>query len=246
MENQILNLRRLALFVYRTLMLNLKTASIGVAGIFGLLLFISLATAYSGADNFSNLIPLYMTAFFLTGLINTSNSFKELTTAQKGYSWLMLPVSNFEKFFGSWLISGPLFIVIYFFFISIIYLLVLAKIGLLQNFPNLFSLPTLETVGSYLLVHTIFFLGACMFKSNAFLKTLLSIFLSAVCLVIAGSLIMLAIFNEMVTSKESWNIMNFAPDIPILAVVVKVMFCGIVPLFFLGVAYLKIKERQLS
>ncbi len=232
--------KRLAHFVLRQASLNMSTFLVGIAAIFGILLLISLLTAYWRPQGISGLPILYLIVFFLSGIVHTSRTFQELNSQEKAYSFLTLPASTLEKMLGSWLLSSPLFIFTYGLFTLLVYGLAVLVARNPDALGALCNAHTLRSIGIYLVVQTIFFLGACTFKKNNLLKTLLALFLFGVCVMVfvLTSSLLLARGISFDFSFNSEDI-DFGP-----AKIIHRLFLALLGPFMLLVSYFKLKERE--
>lgn len=108
MKTEIFNFDRFKILLNRQLTLNLKPWLISIGSLGGILIFISWLVMISG--NLHSVMTVYQTtgimAFFITGLVFTSMSFKEMGNYTKSLQFVILPASRFEKFFSAWLFSS--------------------------------------------------------------------------------------------------------------------------------------------
>jgi len=114
----------------------------------------------------------------IAGLGLTSQSFQDMHHPLERYRYLLLPISNFERYLGRYLLTGPLFV---------LYVLVAFTIAdwagnfvsdLLLNVRHprfdQFSENTGRIICVYLCVHALMFTGAICFRSHALIKTALT------------------------------------------------------------------------
>ena len=85
MENRF-SITRMLNFIRRQSVLNFSSLMIAAGAVFGALLVISLLIGYFGPQNITNLINVYLVAFFLCGLVFTGKIFAELHIPQKSYA----------------------------------------------------------------------------------------------------------------------------------------------------------------
>ena len=241
--NNTFNIKRLSQFILRQASMNFTPFFIGIGGIFGILLIIAILTAHFNPNDFGNIFPLGMVIFFASGFIFTSGVFSELNSSGKSYSFLTLPVSSLEKIIGSWLLTSPVYIIVYNLLLAIIYFISTISAGIETSTESFFGTSFLNIVAIYAVLQTIFFLGACAFKNYNFLKTLLSIFLFFVILAsFAGSLAGILFQGHF----DGVN-MDFDNDSSleyfISKTVPSIFWYGLAP-FLLIVSYFKLKERE--
>lgn len=239
-----LYITRLGLFMRRQLTINIHSFWIALGAITGILILISILVAYFNPYELSSLQGLYMAVFYLGGFIFTSKIFYELHAPNRSYAFLTLPVSNLEKLIGAWLITAPLFILVYLLFIFIITSISSLIAGHSAVLVHIFNQDIWQSVANYLVLHSIFFLGACTFKGNNFLKTLLSIFLFMLAVGLFGGLLALLLFGGTNVQVEnvSPEFQYFVTDV--FAKIITYLYWYALAPFMLVVSYFKLKERQ--
>src|SRR5215510_12382939 len=74
------------------------------------LLYLGYDREHAGED-----IPISQSIFaaflMIVGLVMTSMSFRDMHHPLERYRYLMLPVSNFERYLGRYLLTGPLYVI---------------------------------------------------------------------------------------------------------------------------------------
>ena len=231
-------------FVQRQLALFRQSWLIGAAAVFGLLLLISLVTAWYKPYNMRGVLDTYNTFMFLGGLVFTSQMFQELHASNRSYAFLTLPVSTSEKLIGAWLISFPLYILGFTLITFIIYVIS----GSIAGFPvsplSYFSSDYLQTVANYWVVQTIFLWGACYFRKLNFLKTLLVLVLLPIVVGLFVGLIGWLLFGNATVqiNDEATELMNVFKDV--VAPVMQVLWYGVLGPYMLLTTYFTLKERQ--
>ncbi len=122
---------------------------------------------------------LYSTVLFIGGLMMTSRSFKDLHAPEVAYHYLTLPCSNFERFFSKWVVTSigyAVALLILFCFYSV--LIMAAHYTLFSHatpIVNLFDSFYWHSIKTYMVLHSIVFLGSIVFKRYCLLKTSLFI-----------------------------------------------------------------------
>lgn len=248
--NNTFNIKRLSQFILRQASMNFTPFFIGIGGIFGILLIIALLTAHFDLNNFDNIFPLGMVTFFAGGFIFSSSVFSELNSSGKSYTFLTLPVSNLEKIIGSWLLTSPLYIIVFNLMLALIYFISAISAGLEISMLNFYGSSFWNIIAVYTVLQTIFFLGACTFKNYNFLKTLLSIFLLFVILASFGGSLAGILFqghfdgDTIHFNNESFLSNNESSLKYIVTKTVPLIFWYILAPFLLIVSYFKLKERE--
>lgn len=255
-QNKIINIKSLFLFIKRYFFINKNTISVAFGSAAGVIILILMFAAYQTKSFnseilFSTVFPFY----FIGGLIFTSSSFKELNDPKISYSFLTFPITTFEKLLGIWLSSSVLFSIASIATIYIINILVSVLSSQLFDFQlhidNIFTLQLFTEVGKYIVIQSIFLLGAIYFRKNNFLKTILAIFVVFTVFAILTGFAGRIIFNDFI-GLHSFNFnsdnssvelqttfMNTIPQI------LKFTFWYLLTPFFLVVSYFRLKERQI-
>ncbi|MBA3898701.1 MAG: hypothetical protein H0X62_00590 [Bacteroidetes bacterium] len=239
-----LNISRLGLFIRRQAVLNVSSLWVSLGAISGVLIIITLLVAVFSPYNLESLKGLYMTVLYISGLIFTSKVFAELHKPQKAYALLTLPVSNLEKTLGAWIISSPVFIIIYLVFIFLIISISSMIVGSASALVNFFDQDTWRPIAVYMVIQPIFLLGASTFRGNNFLKTVFSIFLFNVVVSVFAGLLVYILFEggSLHQGSVSPDFISFATDT--VVPVISFMFWYLLAPFMLLVSYFKLKERQ--
>jgi hypothetical protein len=226
---------------------------IGFAAVAGLVVFILTMRVIFGqpALDSRTFLGVIMPYFFAGGYVFTSTIFSELRTAHRGYLYLTLPASTFEKLTVSWFISSVLYVIAaiaVLFFINVL-LMAVAIIFSANHVPlfNLFDPSILRIYAVYMVTQPVFVLGAIYFRRVNFLKTLLSLFAVGIAIAIytslAARLIVFHNFNSIQFGNYiPENMQDFFQNT--FAPTVTNLFWYCLAPFFLVVSYFRLKERQ--
>lgn len=125
----------------------------------------------------------------LSGLLFTSSSFQDMHHPLERYHYLMLPISNLERFLSRYLLTGPLLLLYVIVAFSIMdwtanHLASWVKETSVPLFSPFAPVPVL-LMKIYLLLHTAALTGAICFRSFAWIKTPLSLLLVLVSMPLA-------------------------------------------------------------
>ena len=233
---------RLAQFMRRQATLYLQPALLAAGAVLGAMLIISLIVAMLKPENVAGLAGLYQAVFFLAGFVFASQIFGELHSPQQSYAYLTLPVSTPEKLVGSWILSSLVYVVVYWVAVFLIFALACAVgNGMFSPF-ELFSNDFLRAVGTFLVMQTVFLLGACYFRKFNFLKTVFALFVVAVIVGgYTGSLAWL-LLDKISDNKIEEEFPDFMNNVATPAL--KLFFWYVLAPFMLIVSYFRLKERQ--
>jgi len=185
-----LNLKRLALLIKNDIMMHRHTVYIVIGTIIGILLLFNLISPHNIYT--INTDPTAMLwILFLGGIWVTSLTFRELYDKEKNYLFLLLPCSNLEKLLNKLILTAIIYPLVVVILYTAFYWLIAIFTKLLYHFtPALFD-PFQATiwlnVASYIVIQSVFFLGAIYFKSHPIIKTFL-------CLIILGIIISIFTF----------------------------------------------------
>ncbi|MCC9136867.1 hypothetical protein ACFSKU_09810 [Pontibacter silvestris] len=243
--NPVLDLKRLGYFIKRQLFLNINALWIAIGAVGGALLVISALFAYFNpeVDTLFGLRNLYLVVLFGAGFIFTSMVFNEMNTPQKSVTFLTLPVSTLERLLGAWLVSSPVFLLLFGAFMLLLTLISTLLAGQPEALSYLFDRDVLICVKVYLVTQTIFFVGACAFKGNSFLKTLLALFVVAMIITAySGSLGFLLFGKAGVKVGPDGEFKDTVEYI--FTKVIPFLFWYVLAPFMLVVSYYKLRERQ--
>ena len=251
--NKYLNINRLYYLIRRDLVINYKSFLIGIGAVGGFLLLLLLGDTYvRGYLGYDPVVVTFYLFFFIGGLIFTSRVFNEIDRQDSGYRYLTLPASTLEKLISKWLLSSIVFIIVSYVGMQLVVLLgALISMALFEvefHIINFAKADFMLEAARYLVIHSIFFLGACAFRNHNFLKTVLAIFVVgavvSVFTIIVAYLLpgkSIIVNPEYVSSLESLNSSGFLSTVDQISEIVK--WYVIAP-FFLIVSYFKLTERQ--
>jgi hypothetical protein len=244
--NNIFDSNRLMNFIKRQAVLNAPPILIAAGAVFGTMLIVSILVGYygNGPEDMQGVLNFFVVIFFLGGFILTSNIFSELHTPQKSYFYLTLPVSTAEKLIGSWILTSPVYVVVFSIVAYLIYLVPTIMVGNAYRVPAFFNQNTFQAIGSYMVIQTVFFLGAAYFRKYNFLKTVLSIFLFQILIGLYAGLLFWLLFgggninDRDMDSGFKGTIENIVPQLA------HVFFWYILGPFLLVISYFSLKERE--
>ncbi len=234
-----------------------------VAGIIGMAVFGFFFMIFMSFSKRANDTPhevLYPMLLFVGGFIFTSIIFRELYTKPRGQFYLTLPASNFEKFSSKWLISAilyPVAITLSYWLFSIIANAVYTYLNgeSLVGFMTDWTRDLKDLIPIYIVIQSVFFLGAITFTKYNIFKTFFSVFVLGIFLMIVSGFlfrfIMWDYFSGMAFDPQtngmrldiSSSMQVFIQDY-VLDAVKYFFWLGIAP-FLLLVSYFKLKEREI-
>ncbi len=251
--NKYFNLFRLFNLLRRDLTMNSKSLFIGLGAVAGLLLLLLIGDSYArGHINYGPFLATFYFFFFIGGFLFTSRIFSELNRPEKSYQYLTLPASTLEKLVSQWLISAAGYAVAAFAALVITAFLggmiSSALFRIEFQWLNLFDAQFVAQAKNYLVLQSIFFLGACAFRNYNFIKTLLAMFVVSFVIGLITAALGYFLLGQSFLSEMEFlsHIDNFTPGLIreyMVPIINAVYWYGLAP-FFLITSYFKLKERQ--
>jgi len=236
-----------------------KTLAISLSAVIGVFLFNLLLSRGEVAQEVRG--GLFLPFLWLGGLIFTGRAFKEAHSSRRIHSWLMTPASQLEKFLQKLLMTTIFFIL----FLLVALLTASALNSLIYTLFFKRSVPLFNpfqrwiwvNIGHYLIVQSIFFLGAVWFRRHNFVKTVLAIniLLFLITLLIGGfsALIFRGPLQEAIGGNGSYfiqagqiMIQNFNHLNPYIIGLLKVIYFGLLAPFFWLVAWFRMREIEVN
>ena len=252
--NAFFNLQRMGWVLKRDLLTSLRPALIAFGGAFGLLLILNqLMVASNGPDVTENYhMIFYALTMYIGGFILTSRAFGELHRPLSRISFLNLPASVLEKFLSMLLLTslgyGLLVWISYPIYMWVTTGLAEWWFGRSFRTFSMFDYHALLHLKLYLVIQSVFLLGAATFNRFALPKTLISLFIANMILSAVAFLFMRVVFFDFE------NFLEKGPPPPDKAFIefvegtlwnwVQNIFWILVAPFFWVVTYFKLKERE--
>ena len=238
-----LSLRRLGLLVRNDVLREQRMLLIISAIIAVLALFGPAGAVYFEYTSVAFYRTVFLMALFAFGTITTSMSFSNLHGRTTSTAYLLLPATSLEKTVAG-LLWGTVLVIVYLLLLTtalsvVVEVLKLAAFGGENELFSPFDRVVWSVVPHYLVVQSLFFLGAAWFRRLNFIKTLL-----ALVIIVAG----LSAFGVGVTwsltdggfAFEDGGYVDFDWAVWLLYYGYHVAL----PLFCWFVAWLRVKETQ--
>jgi hypothetical protein len=249
--NKYFDFNRLFHVMNRQYRLNQQTLWIATGALGGLLLVTYvLRIVFGFAVTPEHLIATAFPFIFLGGFLFSTLIYSELQNPGKSCFYLLLPASNAEKFISAWILSSPAFVIFssaILWSVSLV-LFYLQAVVLNTDFQvlNLWHHEIPGLYLKYLIIQPVFLLGALYFKRKNFLKTILSMFLVAmVILMYTGALQWLLFWqdgeNLMASGANEHLFMEWGQTVARYS---KYAFYYFIGPFFLIAGYFSLKERE--
>ncbi|WP_143304630.1 hypothetical protein [Chitinophaga vietnamensis] len=202
--NNTFSLPRLGLYMKKQLVANYKFYLLAVIGLFLLMTLVGVLIVVLGhySTTQKHMMPAYYLFLCFSLVLFTCRSFQELGGKETGVDFLMLPASQFEKFFSQLLITTVGFMLVFHlcafmaFEIAGLVHRAIYDTSIPLDFP-LFSHPD-EKIYIYvgaMIGQAMFLLGSSYFHKFSYLKTFLSIVVLAAAFALLNSLFLQIIFG---------------------------------------------------
>ncbi len=256
----IISPNRLLYLLKRDILSNINTTLIVFGAATAVIYLISVIMAYNSAPSGQLYFSLFTNLLFAGGFIVTSMVFKEMHRKETAQNYLLLPASNFEKFFSRLLISTIGFALITVVGVTVISYLSEGVNSLIFKRHNVIFNPFTKTVwllmAHYLVAQSIFFLGAVFFRRYHFIKTINVIFLIQLSLSIIAVLFIRIIFfdffdgffglNE-ISFQIQWDALKINPvTIKVLFTTGKILYWLVPAPLFWTISYFRLKEAEVK
>ncbi len=243
--------------VFRDILINKQSTLIFFGVLTGVILLNGWLTHYDSQDPSQDILfhpRWYGILFMIIGLFQTASVYGEFKRSATLQEYLLLPASTFEKWISRWFRSLPLYIITFtvaYWIASLVLNIVLyATTKAMLPFFNPFQAPIFELWKWYVLMHSVFLVGAVHFNKNAIFKTLFVLFLLMVIYSIVGGGLQFLLLNpfedEVYIHNNSFGwlgeFINQNSELVITLIKGFVWFL-LVP-FFWVVSYLKLSEKE--
>ena len=244
--NDIFDVLRFELVLRREIKVNIRNY-LGIAAfIFGLYFLIYLIAFFTGNPPGPDFDRGFFSSFLIIGgSIFTSLAFNELK-APVGYFYLTFPASMPEKYLSKWIITSLgwtiTYIVSYYIFFFIEHMLFRIILGKDLALINILDRGQMIIIGIFLFIHSVYLLGAAIFKQNAFIKMTISITVISLLIALAFGLTLYLMDK---TSEVHLSGNHLEPhEMEIFGDITKYTMIVLTPILWV-IAYLRLKETEL-
>lgn len=195
------------------------------------------------------------------GSIHASLMFAEMGDKKRNEAWLLLPASALEKTLSRYLRGSVFFIIYLLVFVTLASLILegfnMSVFGRSNGFFNPLDPRVWDAIVMFMVIQPVFFLGGAWFRKARWFKTVMAVFLIALGLGLIGAIAFLILFSGFFNAHgwvlpQDFNLngvgLNEGAGMLIGETVIflKVLCYGIMPPFCLYVAWLRVKETQVS
>lgn len=257
-QNNFFSISRFVNMIKRHYVLTFKGLIIAFSAIVGVIAVVGTLSSFGRASfHFEMFTGLFYFLIFTVGYILTSTIFHEMHRPERSVYYLTLPSSNFEKLLTGWLASTIFYLVMslaaYYIAYVLASLFALAMFEVPFEIRSIFEADFFKVCLVYIITQSIFFFGAVYFKGYNFLKTILALFVLflfwSAYQSLLGSVAFREVFFAVLTHGDNVENVITAPGLEdytekVLVPILKVGFYYVMPIFFLGLSYVRIKERE--
>lgn len=267
--NNVFNLRRMQFYLQKHSTDHLRFYLMGAVAIFVLSTTIGVLAvlSHNRFEQVSNFMPFYYIGLFLGGLLFTSRSFNELGNKEKGVDYLMLPASQFEKFFTLFMITTVGYFLFYhvscYFSFRIIENVQISYTGqqIARDYKFLNDPDEKKYIYyGYFVLQSIFLLGATYFHKYSFLKTVFCVFIFLFGLYLINCIVITLLFglegefwkraipfvmvNKLEGGPVSWHTTTYLIPRWLLDMYAFIMKFILAPVFW-TMAYFRLKDQEI-
>lgn len=195
------------------------------------------------------------------GSIHASLMFTELHDKKRNETWLLLPASAMEKTLARYL-NGSVFFTLHVLVFVTVAALVIESINLFlfgrnNGLFNPFNPRVWDAIGTFMVIQPIFFLGGAWFRKLRWFKTVITLFIIELILGIVALVVFMIFFASYFTghggvlpSDITLDGIGLNEDVAMMldatVIFLKVLCYGVMPVFCWYVAWLRVKETQVS
>ena len=253
--NEVLNPRRLWLLVRSDLVADYRTDAIVCGTLTAVMLLISMFTVVQGNETPNYYLSWYYGGLFVWAPIVASFSFRELHDKARNEAYLLLPASALEKMLARLLGTTVVFFLFLLIFMSIASALIEGINWLVFGRRNgLFDASTeavWAAVGLFLVNLSLYFLGAAWFRKLHYIKTALALTVIPLALLCLAGFVGWMVFdgsgNFQISEREGRAFyLAYRGVFDALLAALKILFFVVLPLFCWYVAWLRVKETEVS
>lgn len=251
---------RLGLLIRNDIISDYRSVLTGSAVLAVIMLLIAIPSVGLGHIDHAYYFGWFAGTLIIWGTVAASEAFKELHDKTKNERYLLLPASALEKTIARILNVTVLFVPYLLLFITLVSLITeglnLLVFGRYNGLFNPFDPQIWELIGVFLVLQSLFFLGGAWFRNLHWFKTVLSVFTIAIG---TGVLVFISFrifyadyfiglltpspgFFVVMTNTLSANIDLYHTTLSLL----KILYFSVVAPFCWFVAWLRVKETQVS
>jgi len=200
MEGRRFSFQRLGLLLRRDLLSGYRSTVIAMLAVGGFILIVGVLAAFGPAAGGVHR-GLYTGLLFLGGFIVTSMVFREVRLNAQGIHYLCLPGSTLEKFLSKLLLTAAGYGVGTLIFYTAVAALTegINRLAFGHGHPffNPLARDNLRSLAAYLISQSVFLLGSIYFRKLHFVKTVLSLVVFALGLMVIGTSLARVVFKEL-------------------------------------------------
>ncbi len=251
--NEVFSPRRLGLLIRNDVIAGYRALFTISATLAGIVLIIAILTRGSASSNEYFYLSCFTAMLLIWGPIASSRSFKELHDKTRNEAYLLLPASVLEKTIARLLPVTVFFLVYLLVFTSLTSVLVESLNTLFFGQQNQWFRPFDPIIGyligHYVIIQSVYFLGAAWFRKTHFIKTTLAITIACIGL----ALLALAIIRLVLVPSFDDLEMGIENLYSLYHGFIDAVQVGLSAFYFIGlpvtcwiVAWLRVRETQVN
>lgn len=248
-----MKLNNIILLIKRHLLKDGKKVILGMAALWLVFILLTIVTQLNETIDLDFYHTIMLMLLMFGGSIITSLMFSESSEISSGYQYSTLPVSVLDKLSAAWVISFPLFVICWMvlYYTGLGIFTTINSLGFPVNeIEKSFLIPISEQFQMFILLHGFCLLAAAWFKKYPIIKAgMLSSLIGFSFFVKVGlTLWLVKPYGSMMSNTADKTVWHFNDNffrITTSDSMWSIIICSIVSLFFITVAYFKLKERAI-
>jgi hypothetical protein len=219
-------------------------------------------TIFNGGTNLTHHFDTFTAILFIGGFIATSSMFKEAHRRESAQGYLMLPASPLEKVFSRIVLSNLGWFLLTIVWYSVYTYLSAGVTELIANQHHAVFHPFFGRIwiafAHYIVLQSIFLVGAVYFRKGQLFKTLLSLFFAGIAfsvfVMIAARIIFAPYFTGFFMNNDSQMIgslfenlpFRFGENIQVLEIISKTIYWAVIAPVAWLITYVRFREVQIK
>lgn len=214
-KKEAFSMNRFGLLVKRDLLSSYRAILIRIAAASGVLLFVDLMSLWQDGPDLFHHIEVFTAVLFVGGFIATSGAFREVHRKETNQSYLLIPASPLEKVISKiafytvgWIILTAVWYTLY---ILVVYGAGELLLGSHYPLHGPFHPQLLTVYAHYIVLQSIFLIGAIFFRRTNFFKTALAMFVLLLLLALIMAIFFRIVFASYFTGLCIFDVTAWEP-----------------------------------
>lgn len=239
--------QRIIHFMQRDFFLNKSVVIISAITLAAVLFLFNLISS-SNIESVNEFPSVYYLILYVGGLWLASLSFRDFHDRKQIYTLLTLPCSTLEKFFGRWFLTSFGFAIGLLAVYAVLYWCIAAFSAVIFRQPIILFNPLnpeiWKNILQFIILQSMFLLGAVYFKKHSLIKTILTMTLTSISVSLLIMMMTFFAFHPVFSPTQiiipDFSRLNFSS----LTDVLYFLFWIFIPILCWSVAYQRLKECE--